>query len=137
MKQIPSNTAVFFAVPKGGETETNHGYLKEIDAWLAALNGEHARRIDFVRDERGFMQLEEAGQPVYSGCSLKEDDDAARMEVMAACSEYLSRSYSKYFVTTTKVVFDETGVATSVNGDTDADLCQFYTDAVARGIWTN
>jgi len=58
MKTVPSNTTLFFAVPRNGDTITSTGYVKEVDAFLAAINDESGR-VEFALDERGFMQLEE------------------------------------------------------------------------------
>ena len=85
------------------------------------------------------MQLEENGKAVYSGCSLKQDDDEAKLEVMRECANYLSRNYSRFFVTTTEVKFGEAGQALAVDGnadaEADAETLEFYTQVAQRGLW--
>ena len=134
MKSIPTNTTLFFAVPRGGETISNTGYIKEADAFLAALNDDSGR-VEYARDDRGFMQLEENGKAVYSGCSLKSDDDEARAEVMRECANYLSRNYSNFYVTTTEVKFGDAGKAESVDGSDDNETLDYYTSAANKGVW--
>jgi hypothetical protein len=133
MKTIPSNTTIFFAVPRSGQIEMNTGYTKETDAFLAALNNDSGS-VEYARDDRGFMHLEENGKSVYSGCSLKSDDEDAKAEVMRECGTYLSRSYSNHFVTVAEVKFGDAGKAESVDGSDDDDLLKFYTDAAKKGI---
>ncbi len=124
--QKPTSCTLFYPVPVGGEADLSVGYTVETTAWLAALNGEKGRAY-FVREDDGFLWIYVDGGRAYRGCSMKQDDEAARREVMDDVGTYLSREAERFYVTTVEVEFDAEGSVVSVNGDSDdVDLLTYY-----------
>ena len=52
-------------------------YTSAADAYLEALALRYGGSYAYRRDQRGFVQICEATRPVFHGCSLDSDDEAA------------------------------------------------------------